>query len=70
MQRVESAADARHGEPDVALAREVLEGAAPKPVRPAPGVRTSGVGAGGIRSPEKAVWEWPDLGERLIEEWR
>lgn len=70
VQRIESAAAARHGEPDVALAREVLEGAAPKPVRAAPGVRTSGVGAGGIRSPEKAVWEWPDLGERLIEEWR
>ncbi|HQR18070.1 MAG TPA: DnaA/Hda family protein [Gemmatimonadales bacterium] len=70
VQRVESAADARHAEPDVALAREVLEGAAPKAMRPAPGVRTSGVGAGGFRSPEKVVWEWPDLGERLIEEWR
>ena len=53
VQRVQSAADARHAEPDVALAREVLEGAAPKPVRPAPGVRTSGVGAGGFRSREK-----------------
>jgi chromosomal replication initiation ATPase DnaA len=70
VQRIEAAADARHAEPDVALAREVLEGAAPKPVRAASGVRTSGVAAGGFRSPEKSVWEWPDLGERLIEEWR
>jgi chromosomal replication initiator protein len=70
VQRIEAAADARHAEPDVALAREVLEGAAPRAPRPAPGVRTSGVGAGGFRSPEKGVWEWPDLGERLIEEWR
>ncbi|MEZ4412621.1 MAG: DnaA/Hda family protein [Gemmatimonadales bacterium] len=70
VQRIEAAADARHTEPDVALAREVLEGAAPRAPRPAAGVRTSGVGAGGFRSPEKGVWEWPDLGERLIEEWR
>lgn len=70
VQRIEAAADARHTEPDVALARELLEGAAPRAPRPAPGVRTSGVGAGGFRSPEKGVWEWPDLGERLIEEWR
>ena len=70
VQRIEAAADARHTEPDVTLAREVLEGAAPRPVRPAPGVRTSGVSSGGFRSPEKSVWEWPDLGERLIEEWR
>ena len=70
VQRIEAAADARHAEPDVALAREVLEGSAPRAPRPAPGVRTSGVGAGGFRSPEKGVWEWPDLGERLIEEWR
>lgn len=70
VQRIEAAADARHAEPDVALAREVLEGAAPRAPRPAAGVRTSGVAAGGFRSPEKGVWEWPDLGERLIEEWR
>jgi len=70
VQRVEVAAAARHVEPDVALAREVLEGAAPKAPRPAAGIRTSGVTAGGFRSPEKSVWEWPDIGERLIEEWR
>lgn len=70
VQRIEAAAEARHAEPDVALAREILEGAAPRAPRPATGVRTSGVGANGFRSPEKGVWEWPDLGERLIEEWR
>jgi chromosomal replication initiator protein DnaA len=70
VQRIESAADARHIEPDAAFAREVLEGPAPRPARAASGVRTSGVTAGGFRSPEKIVWEWPDFGERLIEEWR
>jgi chromosomal replication initiator protein len=70
VQRIEAAADARHGEPDVALARDILEGSAPRAPRPAPGVRTSGVSGSGFRSPEKVVWEWPDLGERLLEEWR
>jgi hypothetical protein len=27
-------------------------------------------GQGGIRSREKMVWDWPDIGDRLIEEWR
>lgn len=70
VQRIEAAADARHGEPDVAMAREVLEGAAARPARLASGPRTSGATAGGFRSREKCVWEWPDLGERLVEEWR
>jgi len=73
VQRIESAAESRHVDPDVALAREVLEGSAPRPPRAAGDQRTSGVAAGasgGIRSREKTVWEWPDLGERLIEEWR
>jgi len=70
VQRVESAADARHTEPTVALAREVLEGAAPRPSRPSPAVRTSGVTGSGVRSREKGVWDWPDIGDRLIEEWR
>ena len=73
VQRIETAAEARHADPDVALAREVLEGATTRPARAADELRTSGVAAGasgGIRSREKTVWEWPDLGERLIEEWR
>jgi hypothetical protein len=27
-------------------------------------------GAGATRSREKIVWEWPQAGERVIEEWR
>ena len=26
--------------------------------------------AGGARSREKTVWDWPEIGDRLIEEWR
>ncbi len=70
VQRIDAAAEARHVEPNVALAREVLEGAAPPAPRPAGGPRTSGVTGAGFRSPEKSVLDWPDIGERLIEEWR
>lgn len=70
VQRVEAAADAKHGEPDVAMARELLEGVGQAPVRPAAAPRTSGAASGGFRSREKGVWEWPDIGERLMEEWR
>lgn len=70
VQRVEAAADAKHGEPDVAMARELLEGAGQAPARPASAPRTSGAASGGFRSREKGVWEWPDIGERLVEEWR
>jgi chromosomal replication initiator protein len=73
MQRIETAAESRHADPDVGLAREVLEGVTARPLRSADDLRTSGVApgaSGGFRSREKTVWEWPDLGERLIEEWR
>jgi hypothetical protein len=36
-------------------------------------VRSSGIVApssGGARSREKMIWEWPDVGDRLVEEWR
>jgi chromosomal replication initiator protein len=75
LQRVLNAAEARNEPPSAALAREVLDGVAPAPV-PAkkPGAaRSSGIvapTAGGARSREKTVWEWPDIGDRLIEEWR
>jgi chromosomal replication initiator protein len=71
LQRVLEAAAARNVTPDVAFAREVLEGIAPRP-RPSP-VRASGVvgpGGAGVRSREKMVWDWPELGDRLVEEWR
>ena len=79
VQRVLEAAEARGTAPTAGLAREVLEGsAAPAPSRgavagrPRP-PRSSGIvapTAGGARSREKMVWEWPDVGERVLEEWR
>jgi chromosomal replication initiator protein len=78
VQRVLEAAEARGTTPTAGLAREVLEGAAsPAPsradaARPRP-PRSSGIvapTAGGARSKEKMVWEWPDVGERVLEEWR
>ena len=82
LQRVLNAAEARSVPPSVALAREVLDGVLPSPpaqepearqTRPAAGRRSSGIvapSAGGVRSREKIVWEWPDLAGRLIEDWR
>jgi hypothetical protein len=26
--------------------------------------------SGGVKSPEKMVWDWPDLGDRLLEDLR
>jgi chromosomal replication initiator protein len=76
LQRVLNAAEARTESPTAALAREILDGvvapAAPPPRRPA-APRSSGIvapSASGARSREKMVWEWPDIGERTIEEWR
>ena len=82
LQRVLNAAEARHVPPTVGLAREVLDGVMParpveatdagRPRRP-PGQRSSGIvapTAGGARSREKMVWEWPELADRLLEDWR
>jgi len=80
LQRVLNAAEARSVPPSVALAHEVLDGVLPgqtsevpttQPRRP--GSRSSGIvapTAGGARSREKMVWEWPELADRLLEEWR
>jgi chromosomal replication initiator protein len=80
--RVLNAAEARQCPPGVALAREVLDGVAPAPAsEPAPAPqprlasapRLSGVvapTAGGARSREKMVWDWPDVADRVIEDWR
>jgi chromosomal replication initiator protein DnaA len=72
LQRVLNAAEAQGVPPGAALAREVLEGSVPKPPRRPPSTRLSGVvaPAGGARSREKVVWEWPDVGDRIVEEWR
>ncbi len=72
VQRVLNAAEVQQVHPTAALAREVLEGAIVRAPRRA-AARVSGVlapTAGGIRSREKMVWEWPDVAARLIEEWR
>jgi chromosomal replication initiator protein len=81
LHRVLNAAEARQTEATVALAREVLDGVlpSPAPAAPAPQPRRAGAQrhsgvvaptAGGARSREKMVWEWPDLADRLIEDWR
>jgi chromosomal replication initiator protein len=81
LQRVLNAAEARSVPPSVALAREVLDGVLPGKATEAPlaqqtrrlGSRTSGIvapTAGGARSREKMVWDWPELADRLLEDWR
>ena len=82
LQRVLNAAEARSVPPSVSLAREVLVGLPPGPpaeapakaqARRPPGQRTSGIvapTAGGARSREKMVWDWPELADRLLEDWR
>lgn len=71
LQRVLNAAETQGVSPTMALAREVLEGQTPKPPRRQT-VRSSGVVApsSGARSREKIVWDWPDVGDRIVEEWR
>ncbi|HET7790567.1 MAG TPA: DnaA/Hda family protein [Gemmatimonadales bacterium] len=73
LQRVASAATAQEKPLTAGLAREVLEGkgAAAGEGRRTTGLRTSGIvvsSAGGIRSREKMVWDWPEALERLIED--
>ncbi len=71
LQRVLNAAETQGVAPTAALAREVLEGPAPKVPRRSAS-RSSGVvaPASGARSREKIVWDWPDVGDRIVEEWR
>jgi chromosomal replication initiator protein len=82
LQRVLNAAEARHVAPTVELAREVLDGVTPSaapeeapaaPPRRSGSNRVSGIvapTAGGARSREKMVWDWPEVSDRLIEDWR
>ena len=72
IQRVVNAAESQASAPSAALAREVLEGAVSRPPRKPATTRSSGVvaPAGGMRSREKMVWDWPDVGDRIVEEWR
>jgi chromosomal replication initiator protein DnaA len=72
LQRVLNAAESQGVAPTSALAREVLEGSAPKPSRRPTATRSSGIvpPAGGARSREKVVWDWPEVSDRILEEWR
>ncbi len=72
LQRVLNAAESQGVAPTVALAREVLEAPAPKSPRRPTAMRSSGIvaPASGARSREKIVWDWPDVGDRIVEEWR
>src|SRR5207244_13416562 len=68
-----TAAAAGDGPLNAGLAREVLEGHAPRDTRRSSGFRTSGLvvsSLGGIKSREKMVWEWADVSDRVIEEFR
>ncbi|MCI0408105.1 MAG: DnaA/Hda family protein, partial [Acidobacteria bacterium] len=72
VQRVLNAAEVQQQPPTAALAKELLEGTV-RPERRSTGMRTSGVvvpPGGGVRSREKMVWDWPDIGDRLIEDLR
>ena len=74
LQRVLEAASEKGVTPSAAVARAVIEGPAQAPAAPKrPAGRASGLvpaGASATRSREKMVWEWPELSERVIEEWR
>ncbi len=73
VQRVLDSADTQGVPPTAAIARQLIEGALPKTRRPSAKMRTSGVliaPAGGVKSREKMIWNWPDPAERLIEEFR
>jgi len=71
VQRVVSRAEAQGVPLSASLAREVLEGVAPRVSRTSVSVRTSGLVAsplGAVKSREKFVWHWPDPSERLVED--
>jgi chromosomal replication initiator protein DnaA len=73
VQRVVEAAAAQDAPVTAGLARDVLEGAPPPGARRTTGLRTSGIvvsSAGGVRSREKMVWDWPGSADRVIEDLR
>ena len=73
VQRVAEAAAAQDQPVSAGLAREILEGKPPAAVRRTTGLRTSGLvvsSAGGVRSREKMVWDWPSAADRVIEDLR
>jgi chromosomal replication initiation ATPase DnaA len=70
VQRLIGAAEDRQTPLTVELARTLLDGTATSPSRPHR--RGSGLlapGSGAIRSREKMIATWPDIAERMLEEW-
>ncbi len=69
VQRLLSAAEERQVTLTLGVARAVLEGeAAPaRPPRRGSGLHAPGTGA--VRSREKMIETWPDISERLLEDW-
>lgn len=54
-----------------AFARQILEGERPSRRKSSLGVRASGIMVSpgvGIRSAEKTIWDWPELSDRIVEE--
>jgi len=74
LQRIINAAEVRDEPVSAGLARELLEGVAPRqPRRSSGGRRLSGVvslPAASVRSREKMIWEWPDSTDRIVEDLR
>ena len=69
-QRMISAAEERETPLTVELARTILEGTSVGTTRtPRRGSGLLAPGSGAIRSREKMVETWPDVGERMLEEW-
>ena len=71
VQRVVTAAAAREAPLSLAVVRSIIEGEGGDVVRPQR--RGSGLlapASGAIRSREKMIETWPDIAERLLEEWR
>ncbi len=71
VQRLLTVAEGQGTPPSASLAREVFEGALPRPRRPSAGLRTSGIivsPSATVRSREKFVWYWPDSKDRIVEE--
>jgi chromosomal replication initiation ATPase DnaA len=72
LNRLLSAADGAGVQPDVAMARHLLEGLAERGSRRLSGPRTSGIvgsSASGVRSREKMIWDWPDVRDRISEDY-
>ncbi|MES1259681.1 MAG: DnaA/Hda family protein, partial [Gemmatimonadota bacterium] len=68
--RLVTAAEGRNADLTVHVARAILEGATtggPRATRRGSGLLAPGSGA--IRSREKMIEIWPDIAERLVEEW-